>query len=71
MKDRIQDIVEKAVSEAGNGQTPPPPDFDEEAYLIENPDVARQVLDGGYSSGYIHYILHGRVEATRRPTRQS
>jgi hypothetical protein len=39
--------------------------FDEEAYLLANPDVLDSVGAGEFESAYHHYILHGRKE--RRP----
>jgi hypothetical protein len=39
-----------------------PAQWDELAYLNANPDVARAVGTGAYSSGYAHYRLHGRRE---------
>jgi FkbH-like protein len=41
-------------------------EFDEQWYLLTNPDVARAVADGGFPSGYYHYALHGQIEG-RRP----
>ncbi|HMN13774.1 MAG TPA: hypothetical protein PKD55_15790, partial [Bellilinea sp.] len=45
---------------------PAPPDFDENAYLLLNPDVAKSVRDGKQRSGYMHYLLHGRTEGRIR-----
>jgi hypothetical protein len=39
--------------------------FDEEAYLLANPDVLDSVAAAEFPSAYHHYILHGRKE--RRP----
>jgi hypothetical protein len=39
--------------------------FDEEAYLVANPDVLDSVNANEFSSAYQHYVLHGRKE--RRP----
>jgi GT2 family glycosyltransferase len=36
--------------------------FDEEAYLVANPDVLESVTANEFSSAYHHYILHGREE---------
>ncbi|MDP5209203.1 glycosyltransferase family A protein [Microbulbifer sp. 2205BS26-8] len=44
-----------------------PPDFDEGKYLLENADVAQSVSEGGFVSGYEHYILHGKNEGRNRP----
>ncbi|WP_244108455.1 glycosyltransferase family 2 protein [Burkholderia anthina] len=48
---------------------PPPHDFDEDAYLRKNSDVANAVQQGRVSSGYQHYILHGKREGRRREYR--
>jgi hypothetical protein len=45
---------------------PVPPDFDDAAYLAENPDVLAAVEAGVFSSGFNHYILYGRHEGRRR-----
>jgi len=39
--------------------------FDEEAYLLANPDVLDSVAANEFTSAYHHYVLHGREE--RRP----
>lgn len=39
--------------------------FDEEAYLLANPDVLASVTAKEFTSAYHHYLLHGREE--RRP----
>jgi len=36
--------------------------FDEGDYLSVNPDVGQAVSAGIFSSGFAHYILHGRAE---------
>ena len=36
--------------------------FDEEAYAYYNPDVAAAVAGGGFSSGFEHWLKHGRAE---------
>ncbi|WP_109105478.1 hypothetical protein [Azospirillum sp. TSO35-2] len=40
----------------------PPSGWRERAYLAANPDVAAAVRDGVISSGYAHYVQHGRAE---------
>ena len=45
---------------------PTPYDFDDNAYLKANPDVALEVGRGGQKSGFMHYILHGRNEGRAR-----
>jgi len=42
------------------------PYFDEDWYLLTYPDVAQGVRDGACSSGWEHYIIHGRGEG-RKP----
>ncbi len=44
----------------------PPPDFDEEAYLSNNPDVAAAVAQGKLHSGFEHYYLYGKKEGRKR-----
>src|SRR5262249_23768860 len=39
-----------------------PPDFDEDAYLFLNPDVAAAVNHGAFPSGYAHWSRIGRFE---------
>jgi organic radical activating enzyme len=39
-----------------------PESFNEERYLELNPDVMAAVATGFFSSGYQHYLLHGRFE---------
>ncbi|ABX16287.1 glycosyltransferase [Burkholderia multivorans] len=48
---------------------PPPQDFDEDTYLKKNSDVANAVQHGRFSSGYQHYILHGKREGRGREYR--
>jgi hypothetical protein len=43
--------------------------FDESYYLAQNPDVANAVRSGSFSSGYDHYVKHGKAEG-RLPTAQ-
>jgi len=45
-----------------------PDDFDEAAYLIQNPDVRQAVDTRKSQSGYLHYVKYGRVEGRKRPT---
>ncbi|ALG75616.1 hypothetical protein VY88_28995 [Azospirillum thiophilum] len=40
----------------------PPSGWRERAYLAANPDVAAAVRNGQVSSGYAHYVQHGRAE---------
>jgi phosphoglycolate phosphatase-like HAD superfamily hydrolase len=44
------------------GAPPPGVLFDEAWYLSEYPGVAETVRDGGFRSGWEHYVLHGRAE---------
>lgn len=52
---------------------PPPPDFDEAAYLRENPDVREAVMNPDHviGSGWHHFHHWGLNEGRRRPTRGS
>lgn len=45
---------------------PSPHDFDEDAYLRNNPDVAAELRQGRQKSGFTHYLLHGRHEGRAR-----
>jgi glycosyltransferase involved in cell wall biosynthesis len=45
------------------------PDFDEAAYLKQNPDVEACVRSGDFATGYEHYLRYGRAERRPRPTR--
>ena len=45
-------------------------DFDEQFYLSVNGDVARAVMDGAYSCGYIHFLTSGRLEKRLWSNRQ-
>ena len=73
MMDPVMDII--AELKAGmddalrSGHVPPPPDFDEEAYLQQNPDVAEAVVSGAFPSGFVHYFQLGYREGRRRPPR--
>lgn len=42
-----------------------PPEFAERAYLEANPDVAEALAQGLFSSGFEHWLLHGREEGRR------
>lgn len=43
--------------------TPPPPaEFIENSYLKANPDVVEAIARGSFSSGFEHWLLHGREE---------
>lgn len=50
---------------------PIPAHFDEAAYLADNPDVAAGVMAGRFTSGFHHFVLHGRAEGRARPLRSS
>ena len=39
-----------------------PSNFDEAWYIYQNPDVAKSLGAGGWSSGLDHYLAHGRRE---------
>jgi hypothetical protein len=59
--------IESLYARRGAASIPPPPDFNEAAYLAENADVAAAVKDGKLSSGFEHYMRWGRAEGRRRP----
>ncbi len=40
----------------------PPPNWNEQEYLMKNPDVAESVRAGKLESGWQHYVLHGVEE---------
>ncbi|MAQ66599.1 MAG: glycosyl transferase [Sphingomonadaceae bacterium] len=44
----------------------PPDNFDEAAYLAQNPDVASVVRAGELTSGFEHYVLNGHLENRTR-----
>jgi len=48
---------------------PSPPDFDDDAYLRENPDVAAAILRGEPLTAFGHFFAYGRTEGRRRPRR--
>ncbi|WP_020564245.1 rhamnosyltransferase WsaF family glycosyltransferase [Methylosarcina fibrata] len=41
-------------------------DFDEEAYLQANPDIAKSVAQGIIANGYVHYCVFGQKEGRFR-----
>jgi len=45
----------------------PPPGFDEDLYLKDNPDVAVAIDNGTINNGYMHYLIYGRSEGRERP----
>lgn len=47
----------------------PPPDFNEQTYLNENPDVREAVAQGAFASGFDHFFRFGRQEGRARPGR--
>lgn len=65
----INNLVERLVAEADLTSVAIPPDFDELAYLKNNPDVNAAVQNGDFSSGFHHYISNGRIEGRHRYTR--
>ncbi len=63
----LKEAVER--QEGAMRDIPTPPDFDEAAYLRQNPDVDQRVKEGALSSGYEHYLRYGRSEGRHRPLR--
>lgn len=54
------------IARKSRGFVPVPPSFDDLEYLRRNADVVVAVQEGRFSSGYSHYILHGRSEGRVR-----
>jgi len=44
-----------------------PDNFDENLYLLDNSDVAAEIGNEGFGSGYEHYVLYGHLEGRKRP----
>lgn len=47
----------------------PPSNFDDHAYLKNNPDVAAEVDAGNFETGFEHYALFGHLEDRQRPAK--
>lgn len=62
--------IEELASRANVADSPPPPDFNEKAYLRQNPDVREAIADpaNDLKSGWQHYHGWGRAEGRKRPT---
>ncbi|WP_051285083.1 glycosyltransferase [Nisaea denitrificans] len=45
----------------------PPPDFDETAYRMENPDIARAIAEGRFKTAFDHFTKFGRHQGRQRP----
>ena len=60
--DLLDDDFDKLSSAASAAEHNPPEWFDEEAYLLANPDVASSVESGDFESAWRHYLLHGKSE---------
>ncbi len=65
----FQNIADDAMLTKRVAKTPlaPPPDFDDTAYLQRYIDVAHQVKEGRFASGFDHFIKYGRAEGRQRP----
>lgn len=71
--DRVSAVLLKEIVDRNDSAVGPiaiPPDFDENLYLQQNPDVAAVVQKGQISSGYEHYVSYGRRESRMRPRRR-
>ncbi|MEP5770617.1 glycosyltransferase family A protein, partial [Nisaea sp.] len=44
-----------------------PPDFDEMAYRMENPDIARAIAEGRFKTAFDHFTKFGRHQGRQRP----
>ena len=58
-----EDLVQYAKSHP----LPPPPDFDEKAYLRLYPDVAETIASRRMLGGFNHYLMFGCAEGRNRP----
>jgi len=65
----MTDYASGGQSGGGALVVPAPPDFDENAYLQENPDVAAAIARGEQFTAFGHYFAYGRPEGRRRPRR--
>ena len=63
---KILKLIEHVRTHFNDFNVLPPPDFSEEAYLRQHPDVASVVARGELRSGYHHWIIYGRVEGRSR-----
>ncbi len=65
---KFLDTVRKLANTSGliNAPMEPPPNFNENRYMAENPDVADFVKRGVFASGYEHYVKFGRKEGRLR-----
>jgi len=61
-------IEMEQIARRTRGFIPVAPTFDEDAYRRQNPDVDAAVRAGFFTSGYSHYILHGKSEGRPRPS---
>lgn len=48
-----------------------PPDFDETAYRMENPDIARAIAEGRFKTAFDHFAKFGRHQGRQRPHAES
>ena len=45
----------------------PPPDFDETAYRMQNPDIFRALAEGRFKTAFDHFTKFGRHQGRQRP----
>ena len=68
--DRAREMTaQEALTFVERRGAPTPPDFDEKVYLEENQDLREFLRKDGALSGFVHFVLYGRREGRRRPTR--
>jgi hypothetical protein len=51
-------------------KVPPPPNFDEDKYLLDNPDVKLLLDEEKISTGFEHFMRWGKGEGRHRPFKQ-
>jgi GSCFA family len=61
----VEAIATRFLEAYGAGGAAPHPEFVEIDYLYANPDVHEAVLDQRFTSGYEHWLAHGRAEGRR------
>lgn len=65
--DLIRQISGLADQYVQSTEIQPPPDFDEMAYRIENPDIARAISEGRFKTAFDHFTKFGQHQGRQRP----